>query len=239
VVAQGATVQLQVHPQLVSLIETISGVTRVFAMGEPLPEFDFHCPLASLPLAFKTDLASIPSNIPYLRAPDERTIYWAQRLKGQEAPRIGLVWAGGALFKNDHNRSIELSRFAKIAADRRRHFFSLQKDLRAADAPLLQTFPNITQLGAELTNFAETAAVIANLDLIVTVDTSVAHLAGALGKPVWILLPFSPDFRWLLDRTDSPWYPTARLFRQTSFGDWDGVIQEVQDALIVQFGTRG
>ena len=227
VAAQGATVYLQVHPQLASLVASIPGVAKVIASGEPLPAFDFHCPLASLPLAFKTDLTTIPSKTPYLQPSTERVAYWAQRLQGYAAPRIGLVWAGAALFKNDRNRSIALPTFARIAADRGLHFFSLQKELRAADAPLLQTLPNVTQLGPELSDFAETAAAIANLDLIITVDTAVAHLAGALGKPVWILLPFFPDFRWLVERTDSPWYPSARLFRQPSIGDWDSVMEAV------------
>jgi tetratricopeptide (TPR) repeat protein len=235
VVSLGAKVYLEVHPPLKALLNSLPGVSRVFARGEALPHFDFHCPLASLPLAFNTNFASIPSKTSYLNAPVERATYFADQFREYALPRVGIVWAGGTFFKNDHLRSIKLQTFSKIVIDGNCDFFSLQKDLRPFDTQLLEKFSNIIDIGPQLTDFSETAAIIANLDLVITVDTSVAHLAGALGKPVWILLPFSPDFRWLLDRSDSPWYPSARLFRQPSIGNWDSVMQDVRNALNAQF----
>jgi tetratricopeptide (TPR) repeat protein len=235
VISLGAIVFLEVHPPLKSLLERLPGVAGVWSMGEVQPEFDFHCPLASLPLAFKTSLESMPANTPYLNAPIARVKHWESYFHDYPFPRIGVVWSGGTFLKNDHNRSIKLETFSKLARHGSRRFFSLQKEVRAIDAPLLEDLSNITHLGPQLSDFSETAALVSNLDLIISVDTSVAHLAGALGKPVWILLPFSPDFRWLLNRDDSPWYPTARLFRQPSIGDWDSVLHDVQRALEAQF----
>ena len=236
VVALGAIVYLEVHPQIKSLLQLMPGVAAVVAMGEALPDFDYHCPFASLPLAFHTSLATIPAKIPYLNAPIERVQHWENYFHGYRFPRIGIVWSGGTMLKNDHNRSMKLEAFSQVVKNGEYRFFSLQKDVRAVDAPQLEKLPELNHLGPQLTDFVETAAAIANLDLVISVDTSVAHLAGALGKPVWILLPFSPDFRWLLDRADSPWYPSARLFRQSSIGDWNGVMQELQVALNVQSG---
>jgi ADP-heptose:LPS heptosyltransferase len=149
--------------------------------------------------------------------------------------RIGVVWSGNPLFHNDQHRSMRLSDLLPLLKNEAYRFFLLQKDVRAADLPLLREFlqsaPHVADLDAELADFADTAAIVAKLDLVITVDTSVAHLAGAMGKPVWILLPFAGDFRWLLDRSDSPWYPSARLFRQPMIGDWGSVIAEVTQAL--------
>ena len=143
--------------------------------------------------------------------------------------RIGLVWSGNPKHDNDHNRSIPLQTLLQVL-DVKASFVSLQKDLRAGDAGLLAQ-SGIVDLTSQLTDFAETAALVSSLDLIITVDTSVAHLAAALGRPTWILLPFVPDYRWLLDREDSPWYPTVRLFRQSARGDWNGVVQRLRDEL--------
>jgi tetratricopeptide (TPR) repeat protein len=238
VASLAAKVYLEVHVPLQSLTAQLSGIANVLAMGDPLPDFDFHCPLASLPLAFDTGFDNIPSKFPYLAASPERIAYWANRLPETKSPRIGLVWAGGTFFKNDHHRSIAFDLFSLIATTENLCFFSLQRDLRPGDESSLNMASCISQLGPELSDFSETAAVVANLDLIITVDTAVAHLAGAMGKPVWILLPFAPDFRWLLAREDSPWYPSARLFRQSAIGNWIQIIHDVKDALGQEFGTR-
>jgi len=179
--------------------------------GEALPPFDLHCPLMSLPLAFKSTLETVPAATPYLCAPSERIEKWRLRLTG-EGLKVGLVWSGSATHKNDHNRSIALSKLAPLFGDQRIQFISLQRDLRDGDEKVLYALQNVQSLGPELQDFADTAAVISLLDLVISVDTGVAHLAGALGKPVWVLLPFIAEWRWLEDREDSPWYPSARLF---------------------------
>ena len=226
---RGARVVLEVHPPLVPLFATLEGVDRVVAMGEPLPPFDLHCALMSLPFASGTRADSIPASIPYLKAPEERLAAWRERLGGGQAVRVGLAWSGSRTLRNDANRSIALERLAPLAAPGRT-LIAVQKDIRDADQPALDAL-RVRTFAAELTDFADTAALVDSLDVIVSVDTAAAHLAGALGKPVWVLLPFSPDWRWLLDRDDSPWYPTARLFRQERIGDWERVIARVAEAL--------
>lgn len=221
---------LEVERPLQELMTSIAGATQVISKGNPLPDFDLQCPLLSLPLAFETRLETIPSATPYLRAPDQALKNWQARLGPKTRPRIGLAWSGNPTHKNDHNRSISLRSLLPLL-DIEATFVSLQKDVRADDAAALKERSDILQFGDALKDFAETAALISQLDLVISVDTSVVHLAGALGKPVWVLLPFVPDWRWLLDRDDSPWYPTARLFRQSETRDWDGVIRRIHDAL--------
>jgi len=230
VAAQGATVVLECQPQLKSLLHGADGVAHVIAAGETLPPFDLHCPLLSLPLAFKTELETVPSAVPYIRPPAERIAKWRDRLPSNGRLRVGICWAGSSAHLNDRNRSMPLDRFAKVfvaGAD----FISLQKETRAEEGAILSAH-NVAQPAAQFADFADTAAVVATLDLVISVDTSVAHLAGAMGKPVALLLPFSPDFRWLLDRTDSPWYPTMRLFRQPALCAWDDIIGRVRDGLV-------
>ncbi len=233
VAAQGARVVLEVQPALKDLISGIEGPAEVIARGEDLPEFDIHCPLLSLPLAFGTRLDTIPADIPYLTVPPDRITAWSSHLERSALHRVGLAWSGGRTHRNDHNRSIALTHLAPLFADPQIQFVSLQQELRDGDLEILQANPQIVHFGDELHDFADTAAVVSELDVVISVDTSVAHLAGALGKPVWILLPFAPDWRWLLDRKDSPWYPTARLFRQPKIADWDGVIECVRQELSV------
>jgi ADP-heptose:LPS heptosyltransferase len=200
--------------------------------------FDFHCPLLSLPLAFDSKLESIPAEIPYLTAPRDRIDRWHKRLAPSSVvPGIGLVWSGSARNANDRNRSIGLAQLIPLVAQAGVQFVSLQQELRDDDAGILSNHP-IIHLGGELRDFADTASVVSQLDLVITVDTAVAHLAGALGKPVWILLPFAPDWRWMLDREDSPWYPTARLFRQPAIGDWGSVVERVGRELRARYGTK-
>ena len=219
--AGGATVLLRVPAPLLRLMTTLPGVDRLLT-DEPA-DFDFACPLMSLPLGFGTH----PGKVPYLSADPALMLRWADRLPTGGRRKVGLVWSGNADHPNDRNRSIPLARFARLIegdAD----FVGLQTDVRPADEPALR---DILMPDAEERDFADTAALIALMDVVVTVDTSVAHLAGALGKPVWILLPHDPDWRWMLGRADSPWYPTARLFRQSRVGDWDGVLDQVAAAL--------
>jgi ADP-heptose:LPS heptosyltransferase len=195
-----------------------------------LPPFDCFCPLLSLGLAFGTTLDTIPAQAAYLRAPAAAIERWQARLGKTQRPRIGLAWSGSSLHANDRHRSIPLATLARIMSPYAK-FVSLQKEVRSADAATLAQLPAILDAGPTIEDFADTAGLIANLDVVITVDTSIAHLAGALGKPVWVLLPFNPDWRWLLERSDSPWYPSARLFRQPAPGDWDSVIADVADAL--------
>jgi Tfp pilus assembly protein PilF len=226
VAARGARVLLEVQKPITALLAQLPGVSQVIARGEEIPAFDRHCPLLSLPLAFGTELATIPAPPSYLCADADRRDRWRERLGAKSAPRIGLVWSGNPLHRNDRARSIPLetmSRLCRPGID----FVSLQKDVRTDDAAVLRTHPAIRNCGESLEDFSDTAGLIACLDLVVSVDTSVVHLAGALGKPVWVLLPFAPDWRWLLDREDSPWYPSARLFRQPRIGDWDTVLGRV------------
>ena len=228
--AQGADVVLRVQPALKALLSQLAGARMVLADGEPLPAFDYHCSLMSLPFAFDTSLATIPAGAPYLRADPARAAAWAQRLGAPAGRRIGLAWSGNRGHDRDGSRSIPLMQLRGLfGADAQ--FVSLQPELRAIDRIVLENDQRIASHAAQLTDFAETAALIAQLDLVISVDTSVAHLAAAMGKPVWLLLAYAPDWRWLLERDDSPWYPTMRLFRQSVRGDWDGVVAEVARAL--------
>jgi len=226
----GATVLLEAAASLRPLLASLAGVSRLLVPGEPLPAFDYHCPLLSLPLAFGTELATIPADIPYLHNDPAHVQAWRARLGDGALPRVGLVWSGNTGHKNDRNRSIPLAEFGKLACGQA-HFISLQKEVREADRAVLEQRPDIAHYGDELADFAETAALVANLDLVISVDTAVAHLAAALGKPVWLLLPANPDWRWLLGRDDSPWYPSMRLFRQPKLGGWESVIQMIAKEL--------
>ena len=229
---RGARVVLAVQDPLHRLMTTLPGASLcvpMSAMGR-LPAFDLHCPISSLPLAFKTRLDTIPSG-PYLPSPpDDRIEAWDNRLGPRTRLRVGLVWSGDPSHVNDETRSIPLRTLSRIL-DVDATFISLQKAPRPNDAAVLRERNDIVDLTADLTDFTETAALIACLDLVITVDTSVAHLAGALGRPTWILLPWTPDYRWLLDRADSPWYPSVRLFRQTESREYESVLDRVRDEL--------
>lgn len=226
---RGARVLLEVHAPLKDLLERIEGVDHAFALGEPLPPFDLHCALMSLPLAFGTRLDSIPHDVPYVTAPPAHAARWRERLRDARGLRVGLAWSGSRTLRNDANRSIPLARLAPLAAPGRT-LLSVQKDIRDADRPALAEL-GVVSFAGELADFRDTAALIDALDVVVSVDTAAAHLTGAMGKPAWVLLPFSPDWRWLLGRGDSPWYPTARLFRQPAAGDWETVVGQVGEAL--------
>ena len=230
VAARGVQVVLEVQPPLKSLLAGLDGVDRVVGRGEPTPAHDLHCSLMSLPAAFGTTIETIPSSPSYLTPDAARADGWARRLGGRERPRVGLVWAGTADNPNDRNRSIALVDMRSLLRCDA-EFVSLQLETRSGDEAVMAEFPSLRHFGGEIADFADTAALASLMDLVVCVDTSVAHLAGALGRPTWIMLPRAPDWRWMLDREDTPWYPTARLFRQSRQGDWPGVLGRVTDAL--------
>jgi tetratricopeptide (TPR) repeat protein len=231
VAAGGAKVVLEVPPPLTALFSRIAGASLVIGRGEKLPELDCHCPLLSLPLAFKTRLETIPAAIPYLSAPEDRLIEWRRRLPETGMRRIGIAWAGNPAFKGDQTRSIGLACFSPLLSVAGIEFLGLQRDLRDGDREILRNNSRVKHVGDAIEDFADTAAIMSSLDLVISSDTSVAHLAGALGRPVWVLLQYAADWRWLLDRSDSPWYPTARLFRQPAIDDWESVIRQVKDEL--------
>jgi len=230
VARRGARVVLEAHGSLAALLAQLPGVEAVIERGQPLPPHDLHCPLMSLPLAFRTTLESIPADVPYLHAPQGHRARWRERLGERVRPRVGLAWSGSATLKNDRNRTIALERLAKIRT-LPLDFFALQKDLRPQDRAALERGPELRTFGDELADFRDTAALAELMDVVVSVDTSVAHLAGAMGRRVWLMLPFSPDWRWLQDRRDSPWYPTMRLWRQPRAGDWDTVLTAIEAEL--------
>src|SRR5580692_2073022 len=224
VAALGARVILEVQAALRDLIlRSLDGVAQVVAKGDTMPPFDMHCPFLSLPLAFGSRLETIPHETPYLRASAQAVATWGARLPPKTRPRLGLAWSGRPEHNNDLNRSIDLASFLSPLGGIDATLVSLQREIRAADAVVLRERSDLIHFGEELKDFSDTAALAANMDLVIAVDTSVAHLAGALAKPVWVLLPFVPDWRWLLDRDDSPWYPTVRLFRQDDSRRWDSV----------------
>ncbi len=232
VAAQGARVILLVPETLRALFAKLHGVCECVPMsGNRTISFDTYCPISSLPLAFATTLDSIPAATPYLPAPDPAQVEtWKARLGPHRTLRIGLVWSGNPTHKDDHNRSLPLRALGPLLGCDAR-FVSLQKDPRPADQAFLREHPDIIDVSAHLTDFSATAALMACLDLVISVDTSVAHLAGALARPVWILLPYTPDYRWLLERDDSPWYPSARLFRQDASRTYTSAIERMRSEL--------
>jgi len=251
VARMGAIVVLEVQPELMRLLQGLAGVTYLIEQGAPLPEFDCHCPLLSVPLACATELDSIPAEMPYLQADPAAVEIWAARVAAHTRPgalKVGLVWAGGQrahvaeLRKNDARRSMSLGQFRPLLELDHVQCFSLQKgppaqQLEAYNSGLAPE-RRIVDLTAEIADFADTAAYITQLDLVVSVDTSTAHLAGALGRPVWILNRFDTCWRWMLEREDTPWYPSARLFRQPALGDWDSVLARLCVALEEAYTKR-
>jgi tetratricopeptide (TPR) repeat protein len=227
----GATVVLEVQPELKNLLAGVEGVASCHARGDQLPAYDVHCPLGSLPLAFKTEPASIPADIPYLRADQGRLAQWRARIDDLPGKRITIAWAGNASHANDRNRSIDLKLLEPLLALEGTSFLSIQRELRGDDAETLARLSNVRHLGGEFADMADTAAIAALTDLTISVDTSVVHLAGALGRPVWMMLPFAPDWRWTLSGGNCPWYPQARLFRQPALGDWPGAIAALRAEL--------
>ena len=227
---RGGTVLLQCQHHLVKLLRNLAGVDGIVPVGIE-PSFDLHAPLLGLPRIFGTDLTNIPAAAPYLEPPTAWTEAWRWRVQTSGKRSVGLVWAAGPRQEIDRMRSVPRDLFAALAGIPNVQFFSLQRGPETAHLPALEARLPVTNLEAGPANIVDTAAAIQNLDLLISVDTMTAHLAGALGKPVWTLLPFAPDFRWLLDRNDTPWYPTMRLFRQPRPGDWTSVITNVRKSL--------
>ncbi|QOZ47429.1 hypothetical protein XH89_31025 [Bradyrhizobium sp. CCBAU 53340] len=243
VAALGARVILEVRPAVRRLLAGVSGVADcVDRSSTPSLAFDLHCPLGSLPLAFGTRLDTIPFAQGFLSPPPaERVKAWEDRLGPRTRFRVGLVWSGDPGHNNDHNRSMALHALASLL-DCDVQFVSLQKGIRDQDRAFLRERSDILDLTDQLMDFSETAALVCCLDLVISVDTSVVHLAGALGAPVWTMLPLNPDWRWLLNRDDSPWYQSMRLFRQAKRGDWTSVVDRVRcelKALSSAWHSRG
>ncbi|HEY1683678.1 MAG TPA: tetratricopeptide repeat-containing glycosyltransferase family protein [Tepidisphaeraceae bacterium] len=230
-VAHGGRVIFECYPEQRSLFECLPNVSQFITAGEPLPEFDLHCPIMSLPLAFRTTLDSIPTQ-PYLRPDPKLTEYWRHRIDavhvyGKPSRRkIGLVWAGKPTHTDDRNRSMGLSQLAPLAQVDAT-FYSLQKGIAAEQASTPPAGMVLHDFSNGFSDYAQTAAFIANLDLVIAVDTSAAHLAAAMGKPVYMLLPKIADWRWMIQREDTPWYPTMRLFRQQNWRDWSYPIEKI------------
>lgn len=232
VAAQCGNVILECQHELASLLRHIDGVHQTISRGEQLPFFDIHCPLLSLPMVFHTTLENIPAEVPYINIDHALVQKWHDEIKHDiSILKIGLVWAGSPRYKENRNRSCSLELFSAFGQLENISFYSLQKGTAAQQAKQPPGGMNFIDLTRGINDFSDTAALIQNLDLVISVDTAVAHLAGALGKPVWTLVPFSPDWRWLLKRNDSPWYPTMRLFRQPAIGDWLSVVSMIKDEL--------
>jgi tetratricopeptide (TPR) repeat protein len=227
----GARVILEVHPPLRGLLAGLDGVAQVIERGDALPPFDYWSPLLSLPLVLGTELQSIPCSEGYLSSDPSSFARCRARLGERTRPRVGLVWSGDIRHPNDHNRSIRLADIVPFLPPGIQ-YVSLQKELRDGDQLTLRSCGLIEDVASELRDFTDTAALCACLDLVITIDSSVAHLGGALGVPTWILLPFRPDWRWLLGRGDSPWYRSVKLYRQHEIGDWSAVLQRMRDDLV-------
>lgn len=233
---QVGQIVVECQAELARLMATVRGVDKVLIRGAALPRFDAYIPALSLPRVLGTTMQTIPKTVPYIRPPDVGSVRLPPSAANQT--KVGIVWAGKPTHRNDRNRSAPFGYFLDLMGVPGFTMYSLQKGERAEDLRAMGSDALVMDLGEKLTDFADTAAVIDQLDLVITVDTAVAHLAGALGKPVWVLLPFAPDWRWLLKRTDSPWYPTARLFRQPKAGDWDSVFADVRRAMRAMLNER-
>ncbi|HKF70327.1 MAG TPA: tetratricopeptide repeat protein [Stellaceae bacterium] len=223
-------VVLGCSPELLPLISQVPGLRGAYVRWEDIPGFSVFCPLSSLPHVFGTELETIPGSTPYLKADPQRVARWSERIRaavGDSALKVGIAWAGRPSHPNDRARTLRWSQLQPVRGIPGVALVALQKEIPAADRAEFPGGLGALDLSAELNDFGDTAAVIENLDLIVTVDSSVAHLAGALAKPTWVLLPWVPDWRWLMDREDTRWYPTLRLFRQPARGDWASTIARI------------
>jgi ADP-heptose:LPS heptosyltransferase len=224
---------LETPEPLKKLMASLDGVSQLVTKGEKNISYDYCCPLLSLPLAFNTDLSSIPIANKYIAFDNASTriLEWEERLGVSTRPRIGLAWSGNPGHQNDASRSLPLEQLLSHLP-KKYEYISLQKEVREEDRLILESSPDISSFESSLSDFSDTAALIECMDLVITVDTSVAHLSGALGKKTWLLLPHSPDWRWLLDRSDSPWYPSMKLYRQSISQDWGEVLDKVKSDLL-------
>jgi tetratricopeptide (TPR) repeat protein len=222
---------LECQPQIAGLLRPVRGLSRVIARGDPLPAFDAHLPVMSLPRIFETTVDSVPWNGPYIGAEPGRIEHWRHALEPGARLHVGLAWAGRSQYWDDRKRSIPLAAFAPLAGLAGLSLYSLQWGEAAAQISSLPGGMRIRDFGDAIRDFSEMAALVASLDLVISVDSAVNHLAGAMGAPAWLLATHAPDWRWLLERDDSPWYPSVRIFRQRKSGDWSGVIERVAAAL--------
>lgn len=233
---RGAQVMIVAHTEVIDLLRTIPGVTRVVPFGNVMPTFQLYARLLGLPRIFSTTLWNIPNQVPYLRVSPARIDKWKQRVAQDGASpgvrRIGLVWAGNSAHTRDVHRSMHLSDLAPLADVPDTIFYSLQKGSRQDEAKNPTPGMKLIDIGPELNDLSDMGALLHNLDLLICVDTAPAHLAGALGRPVWTMISYSPDWRWLLNRDDSPWYPTMRLFRQPALRDWGSVVRSIREQLL-------
>jgi tetratricopeptide (TPR) repeat protein len=236
--ARAKEVVVECQPELVSLVQSVRGVARAVAQGAPLSKFDAHLPLMSLPRVFGTTLASIPWPGPYVRADPARAAHWRARVAEPARLKVGLAWAGQPRQWDDRKRSIALAMLAPLARAKSVAFFSLQKGEAARQAASPPPGMTLTELGSQFADFADTAAAMSHLDLVVTIDTSVAHLAGAMGLPTWALVAAIPDWRYRLEGETTPWYPTMRLFRQQADGEWAGAIERLARELAALAAQR-
>ncbi len=238
--ARGGMVILEAWKSLHGILQDFEGMDELLELSferQSDVEFDLHVSLMDLPGIFGTTLDTIPAKVPYIFADSEKVKFWQDRL-ADAIFKVGIVWAGSPRHGNDHNRSCSLELFATLAAIDGVRLYGLQKGQAAGQVERLSEIMTIENLSEDLEDFADTAGAIENLDLVISVDTAAAHLAGAMGKPVWILLPFAPDWRWMLEQTDSPWYPTMRLFRQEKWGDWSTVFQNMTEELRILVEER-
>ena len=227
----GANVIFEVQQPLLNLLGNLEGVSQIIGKGEELPPFDYQCPLLSLPLAFNTRIFDIPAKVPYVFADPSKVVEWSQGFEKTIKKRVGLVWSSMSNFKGDSIRSLKLADFIKALPLEGFEYICLQKELKESDKKFFKDYENIKFFGDDIRDFSDTAALIDNLDLVVSTCTSVPHLSGALGKETWLLLSHVPDWRWLLDRSDSPWYPKMKLYRQPTNGDWGPVLEEIRVSL--------
>ena len=226
----GAKVVLEVQPSLVKLLSYLEGISQIISKGDKLPNFDYQCPLMSLPLAFKTELKTIPSVSKNISTDEKKVEKWQAILGEKTKPRVGIVWSGAVNHKNDLQRSLKLSQLiTHLPSDY--EYLSLQKEISDVDKEVLIECCKIKHFGDDLKDFTDTAALCELIDIVISVDTSVAHLAGTLGKNTWVLLPYSPDWRWLLDRNDSPWYSSVKLYRQEKINDWESALVNIESDL--------
>jgi hypothetical protein len=231
---KGGYVLLSCPPSLARLFQDIAGIDGLFPDGRNLPGYDVHAPIMSLPGLFQTTLDTIPADVPYLQSDPARVAVWRDRLGGYRGFKVGIVWRGHPAHEGHRKRSVTAAQFTEFLDIPGLAVVSLQKDGTAGEIETLGAIPaSFFDAGPFLDDFGETAAVMANLDLVITVDTAACHLAGALAVPVWTLIPFAHDWRWLLQREDSPWYPTMRLFAQPKIGDWQSVLERVRDELAI------
>ena len=233
----GARILFEVQPALYSLLTQIAPKDALIRQGDPLPDFDFHCPLISLPYALSNSLSGIPSKGSYLVANSRKIEEWTHKLGKKNKPRIGYIWSGNVHHHNDEFRSLPIKDLIPYleALSHNFEWTCLQKEFRAGEREQLSQIPGWIDLSEFIRDFEDTAALCSLMDLVITVDTSVAHLAGALGRPTWLMLPFAPDWRWLMNRSDSPWYPSLKLFRQTAISDWKSVLDPIAQNLQCQF----